>query len=131
MVPLQEMISRKRQLQQQLHDTLAALLTSRSHAESAGALAAQAIAERQHYKAALCEMRACVDEMYMGGELAFQRILNQKEKLTMELQQEKASRGQEVQTLMHQVHSLISQLTLRQVSANDIHSIGCCCTASW
>ena len=65
MVLLHDMTSSKMQLKQQLQDTLAALLTSRSNAESAGALAAQAIAEKQRYKAALLEMRACVEEMYV------------------------------------------------------------------
>ena len=130
-VLLQEMISGKRQLQLQLHDSRAALITSRSTANSAGTFAAQAVAGRQRYKAALCEMRACVEEMYTEGELAFERILNKKEKLTEELQQERASRRQEVQTLMDQIYSLTAQLALSQVRAIDSHSVGYCYIAGW
>ena len=125
------MTSGKRQLQLQLRDTHAALITIRSTANSAGTLAAQAVAEKQRYKAALREMRACVEEMYTEGELAFERILTEMEQLTAELWQERASRGQEVQTLMDQVHSLTAHLTLSQVRAIDIHSIGYCYIASW
>ena len=114
------------QLQQQLHNTRAALLTSRSIANGAGTLVAQAVAEKQRHKADLREMKAYVDEMYMEGELAFDCILNEKEKLTKELKQEKASRVQEAQTLVEQMRSLTAQLTFSQVRLNDLYSIGLC-----
>ena len=131
MVLLQEMTSSKMQLQQQLHDTRAALLTTRSTANSASTLAAQAVADKQRHKAALREMKACVDEMYLEGELAFERISNVKESLAKELQQEKASRVQEVQTLTDQVRSLTGQLTFSQVRATGIYLVGYCYFVSW
>ena len=127
MVLLQGVKSSNTHLQQQLQEAHAALLSSRSTAASAGALAAQAVAEKQRHMAALREMRACVEDMYTEGELAFERILIEKEQLTEELRQERASRGQEMQTLMDQVHSLTAQSTLSQVRANSCFS---CCSAS-
>lgn len=130
-VLLQAFTKSKRQLQQQLRNTRAALITSRSTANSAGTFAAQVVADKQRHKAALREMRAYVDEMYMEGELAFECILNEKEKLTKDLEQEKASRVQEAQTLMEQMRSLTAQLTFSQVRPNHVYSIGFCHNVGW
>lgn len=107
-------------LQKQLQGACAALLTTRSNAQNAGALAAQAHAQKERYKAAVHEMKACVEEMYTQGELAIERILNVKKTLSEELQQERASRVQEVQTLMNQINSLTAHLSSTQVRADGI-----------
>lgn len=117
-------------LQQQLQEAHAALFTSCGNAESTGALAAQAIAEKRRHKAALREMRACVEEMYTEGELAFARFHHELALLREQSQQERAGRVQEVPTLEGRVNSLTAQLTVSQVRADDIYSMAYCCTAT-
>lgn len=104
-----------RGLQKQLHEAYAALLTSRSNAANADALAAQALAEKRQYKAALHDLKACVEEMYVEGERAFEVFHNEQEILREQLQQERADRVQEEQTHLDQVRSLTAQLSTSQV----------------
>ncbi len=120
---LQGVESSNTHLQKQLQEARAALATSRSNAQSADALAAQANAQKERYQAALGEMKACVEEMYTQGELAFECILTDKKALSEELQQERASRVQETQTLLTQIDSLTAHLSSSKVRAYGIYSI--------
>ena len=102
-------------LQQQLQDAHAALVTSRSHAESAANQVAEAIAQKRRYKADLREMSACVEEMNEHAEMDFAHFQSQNEVLAEELRQERANRVQAMQTLRAQLDSLTADLALSQV----------------
>lgn len=102
-------------LQQQLQDTRAALLSSRSHADSARALAAEAVAEEWCYKARLHQMSASADEMYRRAVTSYDYYHNQREMVVEELYQERASRVQEVHRVMSKVDSLTAEVASSQV----------------
>ena len=82
---LQEVKGSNMCLQQQLQDTRAAFVTSRSHAGSAGALAAEAVAEEWRYKARLHQMSASADEMYRRAVMSFDYFDHQREMVAEEL----------------------------------------------
>lgn len=115
MVLLQVVKDNNTLLQQQLQDAHAALVTSRSHAESAANQVAEAIAQKRRYKADLREMSASIEEMNEHAEMDFAHFQSQNEMLAEQLCQESASRVQEMQTLKAQLNSLTAELALSQV----------------